>query len=171
MFNKIRSASTIVLFLLFTACSKDNATGEVTTNYLTVKIDGKEKNFSDVRGRWVDGGNFLEITASNSGDEWLTFTVMSNSTRVSAGQYSLDDASGFTLISTYSPDKNKPALNYAATRGTLALEDAFALDIKTINNSTVNGSFNGVLVRVEGATTLGQVTLTDGKFNTAIVPN
>jgi hypothetical protein len=32
-------------------------------------------------------------------------------------------------------------------------------------------SFVCVLVRVEGATTLDQVTLTDGKFSTAIVPN
>ena len=172
MMKRIFTASTIALLLFFTSCSDDDkATGEVTTNHLTVKVDGVQKSFSDVRGRWVDGGNYLEITATNNGDEWLTFVVMSNSTRVPAGQYSLDDASGFSILSIYSPNKNNPDLNFTAVSGTTTSEDAYTLHINTINNSAVNGSFNGRLIINEGETILGTVTLTDGQFSTTILPN
>ena len=77
-----------VLFLcLNVGCSKDEpATGEMKTNYLKVKIDGDEKSFSDVQARWIDGGNYLEITGNDGGQEWVTITVLSETTRVPAGR-------------------------------------------------------------------------------------
>jgi hypothetical protein len=173
MKNKIVSKMIALLFIvLATACSKDDkVNGGVKENYLKVKIDGREKNFPDVRARWIEAGNFLEITASENGSEWVTITVMSETTRVPAGQYSLDDGSAFTILSTHTIINNNAQLNHAATRGTAAREDAFSLKIDKIDNGSVEGSFSGVLVRVEGLTTLGTVTLTEGQFKAAIEPN
>ncbi|MBE8714408.1 hypothetical protein [Sphingobacterium hungaricum] len=173
MTTKFFSASLVLLLIvLFSGCSKtDEATGEVGTNYLKVKIDGKEKSFSDVSARWVDAGNFLEVSGTDSGNEWVTFTVMSESSRVPAGEYSLDDASNFTIVSIYSILKDNAQVNFAATRGTLAPEDAFVLKIDKIDNVSVKGSFSAALVRVEGLNTLGTVTLTEGEFQSAVKPN
>ncbi len=162
-----------VLFLCLNAgCSKDEpATGEIKTNYLKVKIDGDEKSFSDVQARWIDGGNYLEITGNDGGQEWVTITVLSETTRVPAGKYMLDDGSAFTILSTHLVKKNNTQLNHTATRGTLAAEDAFTLDIDKIDNGLVEGSFSGKLVRVSGANTLSTVALADGKFKSAIKAN
>ncbi|MBD1431566.1 hypothetical protein H8B06_01910 [Sphingobacterium sp. DN00404] len=153
------------------ACSKDPVADEIKTNYLQLKIDERVKTFSDVEGRWVDGGNFLEIIATDDGKEWFTFTVMSETTRVSAGNYTLDDESGFTILSTYSLVDDNGQLNYAGTRGTLAPEDAFSLRIDKIDNGSAEGSFTGVLVRVQGENTLGMVKITEGQFKTELKPN
>lgn len=173
MTTKFLTASLFLFFtVLFSGCSKsDDATGEVGTNYLKVKIDGKEKSFANVTARWVDGGNYLEINGTDSGNEWVTFTVMSESARVPAGEYSLDDASNFTIVSSYSIQKDNAQVNFAATRGTLAAEDAFFLKINKIDNSSVKGTFSAVLVRVEGLNTLGKVALTEGEFQAAVKPN
>src|SRR5690606_15062375 len=141
-------------------CSKDDpATAEVSNNYLKVKVGDIEKNFSNVKARWVDGGNYLEVTGSNGGTEWVTITVLSETTRVPAGQYSLDDASEFDILSAHILTNDQGTqLNHAASRGTLASEDAFNLKINKIDNNQVEGTFSGVLVRVQGAQTLGTVT-------------
>ncbi|WP_437918917.1 hypothetical protein [Sphingobacterium sp. LRF_L2] len=161
-----------LLFSLLSSCGKkDTVSGDVKLNSLQVKINGKEKSFSNVQARWVDGGNYLEINSTDNGSEWVSITVLSETTRVSTGQYSLDDESLFTILGVYSLTNNQEQLNYTATRGTLAPEDAFSLKIDKINNTHVEGSFSAVAVRVEGATTLDAVTLTDGKFNVDIDAN
>ena len=156
--------------LLFTSCNDDddsNASGAVDTSYFRVTVNGTEKNYSNVQGRWVDGGNFLEITATNTGEEWVTITVMNETARVPQGTYTLNDSSPFTILSIYSIGE----LNYTATKNTLAAEDAFTLNITDIDNSEVEGTFSGVLVRVNGETTLGTATLQNGSFKTTIAPN
>ena len=156
--------------LLFSGCKKDEATGTVDTTYMSVKIDGIEKQFSTVNARWVDGGNFLEITGSNDGKEWLTITVMSENTRVSSGRYSLD-TSGPNMLGVYSVTKDNQQLNVTATGGTHAPEDALNLEITKVNNTAVEGSFSGAFVRVEGLKTLQVVSIANGKFKTEIKPN
>lgn len=158
----------LFVFLISGCGKKDPVTGEVKTDYLKVKIDGREKSFTDVEARWVDGGNFLEINATDDGSEWLVITIMSETTRVPAGEYGLDDGSAFTILSAHSVVDNNGQLNHTATRGTLATEDTFNLKIDKIDNGSVEGEFSGVLVRVEGENTLGTVTLTEGKFKAAI---
>lgn len=163
----------VVILSFLGACKKKDKNtggGSVTGNELSVKINGSKKHFSDARARWIDGGNYLEITANNNGSEWISITIMSETTRVPEGQYGLDDGSAFTLLSTYSLINGSTQLNYAATRGTLAKEDAFTLHLNRINGS-VEGTFSGVVVMVEGVNTVGMVTLEDGKFRTAILPN
>lgn len=171
MNRKILLVTMFLITLLISSCNKkDEVSGEVKDNYLKVTIDGNEKSFAIVKGRWVDGGNFLEITGNNSGNESIVITVMSDSQRVSSGQYSLDDGSGFTILAAHSVIGSNQ-LNHTATRGTLAPEDAFNLKIDRIDNTLTEGSFSGVLVRVEGANTLGTVTLSKGSFKTSIDPN
>lgn len=156
--------------LLFSSCNDDddnNAGGVVGNSYLNVTINGTQKSFSDVRGRWVDGGNFLEINATNTGEEWVSITVLNETTRVPAGTYTLNDGSPFTILSVYGDGQ----LNYTATKNTLAVEDAFNLNISKIDNAEVEGTFSGVLVRVNGETTLGTTTLQNGSFKTSIAPN
>ncbi|WP_144062704.1 hypothetical protein [Sphingobacterium paucimobilis] len=156
--------------LLFSGCKKDEATGTVDTMYMSVKIDGIEKQFSAVNARWVDGGNFLEITGSNGSMEWLTITVMSENTRVSNGRYSLD-TSGPNMLGIYAVTKDNQQLNVTATGGTHAPEDALNLEITRINNSSVEGSFSGAFVSVEGLNTLKVVPIANGKFKTEIKAN
>jgi len=170
MNRKILLATMFIIAILISSCSKkDEVIGEVKDHYLKVKIDGNEKSFATVKGRWVDGGNFLEITGNNSGNESIVITVMSDSRRISSGQYSLDDGSGFTILAAHSV-MSSHQLNHTATRGTLAPEDAFNLKVDRIDNTSTEGSFSGVLVRVAGVNTLGTVTLTEGSFKTSIDP-
>lgn len=158
--------------LLFTACSDDdNAAGSVPTNSLEVTINGTKKSFSNVQGRWVDGGSYLELTATNDGNEWVSVTVLSETTRVPVGTYTLDDGSPFSILSVYNLNSEGSQQNYTATKGTAAPEDAFILDIEKISNSEASGTFSGTLVSVEGLHTTGIVTFTNGKFNVAIKPN
>lgn len=173
MNRKIVFGALAMLFIVLqSACSKDDkTTGEVNNNFLQVKIDGKDKSFSNVIARWVDGGNYLEITGIDPGKESISISVLSDATRVPAGQYGLDDASQFKILSSYSLFNSNSQLNFAATRGTLAVEDAFTLNIEKLNNSATEGTFSGVLVRAEGNTTLGLVRLTEGKFKAAIKAN
>ncbi|WP_144036468.1 hypothetical protein [Sphingobacterium psychroaquaticum] len=161
-----------LLTFLYTGCSKDDdANGEVQENYFKVKVDGTEKIFPIVEARWVDGGNYLSIYGMNSGKESVTVTVMSEKTRVPAGQYSLDDASGYTILSAHIVSSSNGQLNAAATRGTVSTDDAFDLKITKIDNGQVQGSFTGTLIRVEGLNTIGKVVLTDGQFKASIKPN
>lgn len=171
MNRKILRSLVPVLLLFFASCGKDDTNTAITGGYLTVRVDDREKSFSDVQGRWVDGGNYLEITATNDGNEWLMITVLSESTRVPAGEYALDDGSPFTILSTYALIGNNSQTNYSATRGTLAEEDAFQLTIDKIDNGAVEGEFSGMLVIVEGEQTLGTLSLENGRFNTQIKPN
>lgn len=161
-----------LLSTTFVGCSDDddddnNAVGPVGTNYFTVTIDGVQKSFANVSSRWVDGGNYLEINATNDGNEWVSITVLNDTTRVPAGSYTLNDSSPFSILSIYSIGQ----LNYTATKDTLAAEDAFTLNITDIDNGSVEGTFSGVLVIVQGENTLDMATLQNGSFRTAIAPN
>lgn len=157
---------------LFNSCGNDDSVGgPVTNDYLEVKIDGTTKTFSNVKGRWVDGGAYLELTGNNNGTEWISITVLSETTRVPAGRYTLDDGTPYTILSAYGTASGNSQQNYTATRGTAAPEDAFMLDIDKISNTATSGTFSGTLVTVEGLNTLGTVTLTDGKFSAEISPN
>lgn len=71
------------------------------------------------------------ITSNNSGNESIVITMMSDSRRISSGQYSLDDGSGFTILAAHSVISSNQ-LHHTATRGTLAPEDAFNLKIDRI---------------------------------------
>ncbi len=173
MKRNILFAGTVILMLvMFNACSKDDKVrGRIDNNYFEVEIDGNKRSFTDVSGRWIDGGNFLELTATNDGGEWISITVMSDETRVPAGVYELDDNKPFKMLSTYSLIGASAQKNYTATDNTIAIEDAFVLDLSKINNSEAEGTFSGTLVSVEGYTTISTVTLTNGKFKMAIDPN
>lgn len=158
--------------LLLNSCSSDDAVGgPVTNDYLEVKVDGTTKTFANVKGRWVDGGAYLELNGNNNGTEWISITVLSETTRVPVGTYTLDDGTPYTILSTYGTAAGNSQQNYTATKGTAAPEDAFMLDIDKISTTATSGTFSGTLVTVEGLTTLGTVTLTDGKFSAAISPN
>ena len=158
--------------LLLSSCGNDDSgVGPVTKNYLEVKVDGTAKTFSNVKGRWVDGGSYLELTGNNNGSEWISITILSESTRVPVGSYTLDDATPYTILSTYGTTSGNSQQNYTATKGTAAPEDAFTLNIDKISAIATSGTFSGTLVKVEGLTTLGTVTLTDGKFSAVISSN
>lgn len=158
--------------LLLNSCSNDDSVvGPVTDNYLEVKIDGTAKTFSNVKGRWVDGGAYLELTGNNNGTEWISITVLSETTRVPVGMYTLDDGTPYTILSTYGTVSGNSQQNFTATKGTAAPEDAFMLNIDNISSTATSGTFSATLVKVEGLTTLGTVTLTDGKFSAVISPN
>lgn len=171
--NIFFGAVMMILCSLFIGCSKDDETdgGKVSNNYLKVKIDGREKTFTSVQTRWVDGGNYLSIMATDNGKETVMINVLSETSRVPAGQYTLDDATKFTLLATHNITENNKQINATATRNTVAPEDAFTLKIDKINNTSVEGSFKGTLVMVQGLTTLDKMELTDGEFKTDIQPN
>ncbi|WDF70199.1 hypothetical protein PQ465_07425 [Sphingobacterium oryzagri] len=137
-------------------------------NFLKVTIDGEQHVYTDVQGRWVDGGNYLEITARQDAATWLRITVLSENGRVTTGDYTLDDASGFDILSLYTKPSNDAQLNYAATRATISLLDAFSLKIQAIGDRSVEGTFTGNLIRVQGLEVLGEVQLSDGSFVTSI---
>ena len=164
---------TAMITMLVACRKKDHNIGGSQTGWgygMQVKVDGTVTHFSDVTARWIDGGNYLEITGTNDGTEWISITIMSETTRVPTGQYSLDDGSAFTILSVYSHTDGNARMNYTATRGTLAPEDAFVLHIDRINDE-VEGSFSGSVVMVEGIRTLGIVTLEEGQFKAPIRPN
>lgn len=173
MKNILLSASAFLMILSLKSCSNDDsaAAAPVKNNYLEVKVNGNKKVFSNVKGRWVDGGNYLELTATDNGSEWLSITVLSDATRVPVGLYTLDDGTPYTILAAYSLIVANGQQNYTATKGTAAVEDAFVLDLNKISNSAAEGTFSGTVVSVEGLTTTGLVTLTDGTFNVSIDPN
>jgi len=165
-------AGMVLLTTLFSGCAKDDdVSGEIKDNYLKVKIDGVEKSFPTVEAHWVEGGNYLTINAMDNGKESVTITVMNESTRVPAGQYSLDDASAYSIVSIHNRTSSSTQVNSAATRGTQSKDDSFNLKIDKIDNGSFQGTFSGTLIRVEGLNTLGKVTLTDGEFKSSIAPN
>ncbi|MFZ4263326.1 hypothetical protein ACFRAE_14900 [Sphingobacterium sp. HJSM2_6] len=159
--------------IIIMGCQKDssNPGEDVNSNYLKVSVDGVEKNYPTVSAYWVEGGNYLSINAVDQNKESLAITVMSETSRVPIGQYSLQDNSGFTLLSMHSLFNAENQLHHTATRNTVAVEDDFQLKIDKITNSSAEGSFTGTLVRVEGLNTLGKIVLTGGKFKTTIKPN
>ncbi len=69
MKNILLSASAFLMILSLKSCSNDDsaAAAPVKNNYLEVKVNGNKKVFSNVKGRWVDGGNYLELTATDNG--------------------------------------------------------------------------------------------------------
>lgn len=165
-------ASLAIFSLMNFSCSKDDGpSGEVKNNYLTVKIDGVDKTFAVAEARWTEGGNILSMTGTNQGKESIMISVLSETTRVPAGQYSLDDATAFTILSSHMLIKDGAQVNSSATRNTVTKDDSFNLKIDKIDNGSVEGSFSGVLARVQGLNTLGKVSLAGGKFKLAIQPN
>ena len=177
MKRNILLAATIGMFSLMSlGCSKDDdVSGEVGTEYLKVKVDGVEKNFSVVSAYWADGENTLSMNGTtmdgNKPSEALMISVISDDTRVPAGQYSLDDATSFTILAAHMHMQGTGQVNSGATRDTETKDDAFNLKIDKIDNSHVQGSFSGVLAQTQGLNTLGKITLTDGKFSLKIKPN
>jgi len=177
MKRNILLAATIGMFSLMSlGCSKDDGvSGEVGTEYLKVKIDGVEKNFAVVSAYWADGGNTLSMNGTimdgKNPSEALMLSVISDDARVPAGQYSLDDATSFTILAAHMYVQGNAQINSGATRDTETKDDAFNLKIDKIDNAQVQGSFSGVLARTQGLNTLGKVTLTDGKFSLKIKPN
>lgn len=173
MKKRILFGAGIALFsALSFSCSKDDGpNGEVGNNYFSVKIDGKEKTFPIVEAAWVEGGNYLMISAMDNGKESVMISVMSDKTRVPAGTYTLQDNSGFSILAAHNTTKDEVQVNSTASRDTDAPEDSFNLKIDNINNNLVEGTFSGTLIRVQGLETLGSTKLTDGKFKTNIQPN
>lgn len=173
MKKKILLGAVLALFTMLNfSCSKDdNVSGEVENNYLKVKVDGVEKIFSNVSANWVEGGNYLMITAMDQGKESLMINVMSGTTRVPAGEYHLDGGSGFYLLVAHNTTNEGVQVNSTATDGTVAPEDSFNLKIDKINNDEVEGSFSGVLVRSQGLQTLSTLKLSEGEFKTSIKAN
>lgn len=137
-------------------------------NFLKVTIDGDERIFTDVKGRWVEGGDYLEITAVADASTSVSITVLSENGRVPVGEYVLDDDTGFGLLGVYSHTENDIQHNYAASPSTISLLDAFSLKIQNINDRSVEGTFSGRLIQMRGLEVLGDVVLTDGSFFTAI---
>ncbi len=157
---------------LTVGCSKDDGpSGEVKDNYLKVKVDGVEKNFAVVSANWVQGGGSLSIYGMNDNKESVTIHVFSQTSRIPAGQYSLDDNSGYSITAIHNITNNGNQVNSTASRGTDAPEDSFNLKIDKIDNGSAQGSFSGVLIRVQGLTTLGSVAVTEGQFKVSIKEN
>ena len=151
--------------LTIVSCSKkdDDATNEGSF-HLSAKIGSKDRTFSDARARWVDGGNYLEITGRVSSNASLTITVLNQTTRVPLGKYTLDDSTPFSLLSIYNLTENNAQKNYTASRGTV-WSDAFNLEITKIDNTVVEGKFTGTLVIGSGLNTLETITVENGSFS------
>lgn len=173
MKRKILFGAVLAVFTLLNfGCSKDEGvSGELGNNYLKVKVDGVEKIFANVSANWVEGGNYLMIIAMDQGKESLMINVMSEATRVPAGEYHLDGGSGFKLLIAHNTTNESGQVNSTATDDTVAPEDSFDLKIDKINNNEVEGTFSGVLVRTQGLVTLATLKLTEGSFKTSIKPN
>ena len=160
-----------LLMLLFigaitiSSCSKkDDDVNNEGGFHLKAKIGSKDRTFSDVRARWVDGGNYLEITGKVSNNEWLTITVMNETTKVPVGKFLLDDNTSFSILSIYTLMEGSAQKNYTASRATV-WPDAFNLEITKIDNSVVEGKFTGTLVIGSGLTTLETITVENGTFS------
>ncbi len=159
---------TAITSLTFTGCSKDkDETNNESGVHLKAKIGSKDHTFSDVRARWVDGGNYLEITGRTANNEWLSITVMNEATRVPVGKYTLDDATPFSILSLYHFMDGNTQKNFTASRQTV-WSDAFELEISKISNTNVEGKFSGILVIGSGLTTLESITVESGSFNAPI---
>ncbi|KGE13375.1 hypothetical protein [Sphingobacterium deserti] len=157
------------LLLLFTSCSdrvKDNL-GDAT-NFLKVTVDDKVEIYNNVSARWIAGGNSLEIRGTRDGSSWMTISILAKDNSVSVGRYTLDDSSPYDMLATYSRLENNQQFNFTATRGTIALSDDFTLEIEDMNEHTVEGSFSGTLIAVQGLNVIDSVVLKDGSFTTSI---
>ncbi|TDS07522.1 hypothetical protein [Sphingobacterium paludis] len=159
----------LAVLLLFTSCSdrvKDNLGDE--TNFLKVTVNDKVEIYNNVSARWVEGGNSLEITGTRDGSSWMKINVLAKDARVSVGTYMLDDDSTFDIVATYSRINDNQQANFAATRGTVSLLDAFTFEIDDLNEHAIEGSFSGTLIAVRGLEVLDAVELKDGSFSTSI---
>jgi len=166
----------MILALFFTtltisSCSKDdNETNNESGVHLKAKIGSKDHNFNNVKARWVEGKNYLEITGMTSNNEWLSITVLNETNRVPAGKYTLDDATPFSILSTYHFMEGNVQKNFTASRQTV-WNDAFELEITKQNNTYVEGKFSGTLVIGSGLTTLQTITVENGSFSSPISNN
>lgn len=161
----------VVTSLTFTGCSKDDHENNNESGaQLQAKIGSKDHNFKDVRARWMEGKNYLEITGMTSNNEWLSITVMNETTRVPVGKYSLDDGTPFTIVSIYHFMEGNAQKNFSAARQTV-WNDAFDLEITKQNNTHVEGKFSGVLVIGSGLNTLERITVENGSFSAPISNN
>jgi len=155
----------IVAVLTISGCSKkDDEANNEGGFHLKAKIGSKDRIFSDVRARWIDGGNYLEITGRASNNEWLTITVMNEAKKVPVGKYSLDDNTGFSILSIYTLIENNTQENYTASRETV-WPDVFNLEITKIDNTVVEGKFTGTLVIGSGLTTVETITVENGSLS------
>lgn len=167
----MNSKNTPILFILFLALAftfvgcknDDDADGGSGNYFMKATVGGAEHNFSnDLRASWVEGKTFLNITGYHD-NSFITITLMNDSKRATAGQYTLDDASGFQILSIYSPNGGQE--NYTASHGTV-WDDQFQINITDINDKTVKGSFSGDLViGGGGATVAKRIKIENGTFN------
>jgi len=156
----------VLMTLTILSCSKDNdGPNNESGSHLKAKIGAKEHTFNNASARWIDGGNYLEITGMTSNNEWLAITVMNDqNTRVPVGKYTLDDGTAFNILSIYHFMDNGAQKNFTASRNTV-WNDTFELEISKINGTNVEGKFSGVLVIGSGLTTLERITVESGTFN------
>lgn len=155
----------VLTSLTIISCSKDDDDTPVDGSYhLKAKIGTKDHTFTNVRARWVENSNYLELTGMTSNNEWLSITVLSDIERVPVGKYTLDDGSPFSILALYHFMEGNVQKNFSATRQTV-WSDAFELEISKINSTSVEGKFSGVLVIGSGMTTLERITVENGTFN------
>ncbi len=161
-----------ILFALLSfisiSCSSDNddddkVVGGNGNSYMKVTINGKEENLTDVRARWMDNSNYLEVSVRTKDNQSIMITVISD-TKVPIGSYSLDSSQQFKLISIYSDNRNNAQKNYTASYETI-WPDSFNLAIEIINSSKVEGKFAGILVIGNGDEVEAKATLTNGSFS------
>jgi len=124
--------------------------------------------YNNVSARWIEGGNSLEIKGTRDGSSWMTITVLAKDNRVSVGKYMLDDNTAFDILTTYSRIESGQQFNFTATRGTIALLDDFTLEVEDMNEHTVEGSFSGTLIAVQGLEVIDSIILKNGSFSTSI---
>lgn len=162
----------LVAFFLLTACSKsvDDDLGE-SMNFMKVTLGDNEEIYTNVSARWIEGGNSLEVRGTNDGSSWVAFTVMSESSRVPAGTYALDDSSPYTIVALHNRTEHDVQFNFAATRNTLSTVDKFDLKIDKINDRVVEGTFSGKLIYVNGEVLVRSIAVKNGSFSTKIEAN
>lgn len=168
MRNFKRSFLTMLVLVLtsltITSCSKkDDGNGF----HLKAKIGSKDQIFNDVSARWIDGGNYLEITGRTANNEWLAITVLNEAMRVPVGTYTLDDNTSFSILTIYHFMENNVQKNFTASRGTV-WTDEFSLELSKVDNNIVEGKFSGTLVIGSGLNTLEAIAVANGSFSAPI---
>lgn len=155
-----------ILAITLTSCSNgnddDNSGGGSGT--LKATINGKEVVYTNVRARWVDNSNYLEILGKHDNTN-LMITILTDAAKVPAGSYSLDDNTPYSILAVHNEMlANNQQKNHTASRGT-TWNDQFAMKIDVISTSNVKGTFSGIMVVGEASQVLSTMTVENGSFN------
>lgn len=164
--------NTILVFLFalvaftFASCSNgsddDNAGGG--SGILKATINGKEVVYTNVRARWVDNSNYLEIIGKHDNTN-LMITILTDAQKVPAGSYSLDDNTPYSILAVHNEMlENNQQKNHTASRGT-TWNDEFSFKIDEISSSNIKGSFSGIMVVGQASQVLSTMTVENGSFN------